>query len=122
MTEHLYVKLSKKEFDEIFSKLKSLVYSYNADLKGTGLYLKPFHIVYKSNGKQYIYIGKYWYYLEYKDGKVKWYYLGTEKPLDKLPDPPAIPNVTIIKKGDDYYITPLDLDRLKLFLQKAQVS
>ncbi|MFP3203656.1 MAG: hypothetical protein RXR43_16050, partial [Sulfolobus sp.] len=45
------------------------------------------------NGKKYIYIGRYWYKLERKNGKQKWIYLGKEKPLPNLPDPPELPNV-----------------------------
>ena len=76
------------------SDLKRLVYEYNTKIRGYGVYLKPYHIVYK-NGKKYIYIGRYWYKLERKNGKQKWVYLGKEKPLPNLPDPPELPKVRI---------------------------
>lgn len=74
------------------SDLKRLVYEYNTKIRGYGVYLKPYHIVYR-NGKKYIYIGRYWYKLERKNGKQKWIYLGKEKPLPNLPDPPELPKV-----------------------------
>jgi len=122
MSEQIYVKLSKKEVDEILTRLKELIYEYNKNLRGTGFYLRPMHIVYKGKSKKYIYIGKYWYYLEYKKKKLIWNYVGTMKPVSNLPDPPEIPEVTIIKRDGEYYITQLDLERLKAFLQRVQIS
>lgn len=81
--------------DEIIDKMKRLVYDYNKKVSKYGVYLKPYHIVYKK-GKKYIYIGRYWYRLEKKDGKLKWIYLGKVKPYDYLPDPPEIPEQTFI--------------------------
>ncbi|MCY0882713.1 MAG: hypothetical protein OWQ50_02655 [Acidianus infernus] len=99
----MLVRLEEKEFYKIFSKLKEQVYEYNSKISGSEVYLKPYHVVYK-NGKKYIYIGKYWYKLEKYNGKIKWIYLGKEKPLANLPDPPKFPEFTIIKDEKSYIV------------------
>ncbi|QIW23216.1 hypothetical protein EWF20_03030 [Sulfolobus sp. S-194] len=108
----MLVKVPERVFDEVLRKLKIQVYEYNSRIKEYGIYLKPYHIVYK-NGKQYIYIGKYWYKLDKKDGKLKWIYLGKKKPAQYLPDPPAIPDYTIIKDIEGYIIDEKALDEIK---------
>lgn len=109
----MLVKVPEKVFDEVLSKLKSRVYEYNSKIKEYGVYLKPYHLVYK-NGKKYVYIGKYWYKLERFGGKLKWIYLGKEKPFIDMPDPPEIPDYTIIKDADGGYIIDKKiLDELK---------
>lgn len=82
------------------------LYSYNTIVKRFGVYLKPIHIVVKksSNGvKVYHYYGKYWYKVVYSKGKVRWIYIGREKPVPEIPNPPINP-LTVIKvvggKGD----------------------
>ncbi|QKQ99793.1 hypothetical protein GWK48_04770 [Metallosphaera tengchongensis] len=97
----MQVRMLEKEFDGILSSLKSLVYEYNSKIKQYNVYLKPFHVVYK-NGKKYIYIGKYWYKLEKFNGKLKWIYLGKTKPMEQLPDPPQLPEITIVKDETSY--------------------
>lgn len=99
----MLIRIEEKEFDKIFTKLKELVYEYNSKISGTDIYLKPFHIVYKNN-KKYIYIGKYWYKLERYNGKIKWIYLGKQKPISNLPDPPKLPEATIIKDEKSYIV------------------
>jgi len=108
----MLIKVPEKIFDEVLRKLKTQVYEYNSKIKDSGIYLKPYHIVYK-NGKQYIYIGKYWYRLEKKGSKLKWIYLGKNKPTDVLLDPPAIPDYTIIKDTDGYIVDEKVLNKLK---------
>jgi len=99
----MQIKLTQQQFEEILSKLKKVVYEYNAIIRGSGVYLKPYHAVYKQN-KKYIYIGKYWYRLERVGGKLKWIYLGKNKPIKNLPDPPKIPESTIIVENNEVYI------------------
>lgn len=108
----MLVKVPEKVFDEIIRRMKSKVYDYNSKIREYGVYLKPYHIVYK-NGKKYIYVGKYWYKLEKKDGKLKWIYLGKTKPNESMPDPPPIPDYTIIKDGDGYIIDEKILNELE---------
>ncbi|MEM0363263.1 MAG: hypothetical protein QXH75_05625 [Sulfolobaceae archaeon] len=97
------VKIDEKQFDSVITKLKMLVYDYNTKIKEYGVYLKPYHIVYK-NGKKYIYIGKYWYKLEKIGGKLRWIYLGKKKPIESMPNPPDIPPITIIKDDNKYIV------------------
>ncbi|MDT7860760.1 MAG: hypothetical protein RRA45_00850 [Saccharolobus sp.] len=99
----MLVQVDEKQFDKIIDKLKMLVYEYNTKIKEYGVYLKPYHIVYK-NGRKYIYIGKYWYRLEKIGGKLKWIYLGKRKPLENMPNPPDIPSLTIIKEDNKYIV------------------
>ncbi len=111
----MLVRMNEREFDKVLSTLKSLVYDYNTKIKDHGVYLKPFHIVYKRGGKRYIYIGKYWYRLEKLNGKLKWIYLGKMKPMDQLPDPPSIPETTIIKEDTIYVFDDSLLNQLKRY-------
>ena len=120
MSEIAFAKVDEKEVKEIMDRLKKLVYEYNKNLKGTQLYLKPYSATYKKNGKRYYYFGRHWYYLEYKDGKLRWHYIGSYKPASKLPDPPAIPEVTIMWYQGEYYMNPVELKRLKKFLGMEQ--
>lgn len=99
----MFIKIDEKQFDNIITKFKELVYDYNSKIKVYDVYLKPFHVVHK-NGKKYFYIGKYWYKLEKINGKLKWIYLGKEKPVREMPDPPKFPEFTIIKDNNDYLI------------------
>ncbi|MFP3260106.1 MAG: hypothetical protein RXQ22_04315 [Sulfolobus sp.] len=109
----MLVKIPEKVFDEVISKLKAKVYEYNSKIKEFGVYLKPYHLVYK-NGKKYVYIGKYWYRLEKINGKLKWIYLGKSKPIENMPDPPSIPDYTIIVDNDGWYVVDKKiLDELK---------
>ncbi|MEM0173916.1 MAG: hypothetical protein QXV69_02375 [Sulfolobaceae archaeon] len=99
----MQIKLTQKQFEEILDKLKKIVYEYNSRIRGSGVYLKPYHAVYKQN-KKYIYIGKYWYRLERIGGRLKWIYLGKTKPIESLPDPPKIPESTIIVENNEVYL------------------
>uniref|UniRef100_A0A7J2U1C3 Uncharacterized protein n=1 Tax=Ignisphaera aggregans TaxID=334771 RepID=A0A7J2U1C3_9CREN len=82
------------------------LYSYNSLIKRYNVYLKPLHIVVKKDlkgsKKVYYYFGKYWYRLEVSNSKLKWIYIGKEKPFDYLPDPPINPLLIIeVKRVQD---------------------
>ncbi len=79
------------------------IYRYNSLIKDKKYYLKPVHIVIKrkSNGNKirYYYYGRYWYRIERNSsGKIKWVYLGREKPDRGLPDPPKNPLEGLVVK------------------------
>ncbi|BBD74009.1 hypothetical protein HS1genome_2398 [Sulfodiicoccus acidiphilus] len=82
-------------------ELKRRIYAYNEDIRGKGVYLKPVHFVYKRDGRKYVYVGRYWYVLRRRDGKLKWNYVGSEKPLSSLPDPPYIPRISLLCVGEN---------------------
>ena len=98
---------------QLLEEFKRKIYKYNSLIAGTGFYLKPTHIVVKrtpAGVKRYIYIGRYWWSLEYrgrkgKTSRVKWVYVGTEKPakLAGYPDPPSSPliGLSLVVEGDD---------------------
>jgi hypothetical protein len=102
--------------NELFNKINLTLseflkefYQYNSRLKNTGYYLKPVHIVVKNgkNGKtKYYYYGRYWYKLVInKSGKsrIKWIYIGKNKPHPQLPDPPNNPlEGTVVKLREDH--------------------
>ena len=78
----------------IYSPYRERIYLYNARIRDSGYYLKPIHIVYKTINERkykYIYFGRYWYRIIRKGSKVKWVYIGREKPDPHLPDPPLSP-------------------------------
>jgi len=91
-----------KTLEEAY-KLK--LYEYNSLISKWRIKLKPVHIV-CSRGKKYVYLGRYWYRVEYSSGKLKWVYLGKEKPFEHLPDPPLNPldMVATYTKGGDVCI------------------
>ena len=78
------------------------LYEYNTLISRWKIKLKPIHIV-TSRGKRYLYLGKYWYRVEYRHGKLRWIYLGSKKPLEHLPDPPINPLEIIVinQKGTE---------------------
>ncbi len=92
--------------------LKSF-YEYNSRIRDKGFYLKPVHIVSRSVGgvkRTYYYVGRYWWRLEYagkrgKTSKVRWRYVGREKPPD-LPEPPPNPleGLRFYAVGNDVYL------------------
>ncbi len=117
----------KRIMDDFLREL----YNYNSIIKKYGYYLKPYHIVtYKSRAgvKRYYYYGRYWYKVEYagKKGKtslVKWEYLGKNKPLEELPDPPRHPleNVVFLVEGDDVLLRDEDYLRLKKYFKGFKI-
>jgi len=105
------------------------LYEYNSMIKDTGYYLKPFHIVTKKYGnkiKTYYYYGRYWYRLSAQGSRLKWYYVGSRKPLQNLPDPPINPLILIkiVSSGDENCLCLLeyhkgDLEMVLGYLKRA---
>ncbi|RLG79621.1 MAG: hypothetical protein DRO13_05635 [Thermoprotei archaeon] len=124
----LRIKAQKPE--EIVKKINLLLseympefYRYNSMLKSKKYYLKPVHIVIKrkSSGKvvKYYYYGRYWYRIERKtngSSRIKWIYLGKEKPERNLPDPPHNPldGLVIKVSSDEVEIINARRDLLKV--------
>ncbi len=88
-----------KRAREVIEEYLNELYKYNEAIKKYGIYLKPIHVVTrrtKGSVKRYYYFGRYWYKVIYsgKSGrisKVKWIYVGKEKPIREMPDPPPNP-------------------------------
>lgn len=106
-------KLSIRGSTEIFARLNIImaellpvIYEYNNKIRHTGFYLKPVHISTRrlQDGTviKYYYYGRYWYKLEKPSpSKIKWIYIGREKPSPELPDPPPNPlEGVVVKKYD----------------------
>jgi len=103
-------KVSIKESTDILIKLNLIIgqilpvfYEYNNMIKQQGFYLKPVHMVTRrlQDGTtiKYYYYGRYWYKLEKTPtGRLKWIYIGKEKPLPELPDPPENPLEGVVVK------------------------
>ncbi len=97
------------EFQRILDEYKLKLYRYNRSIRRLGYYLKPVHIVYKrSLGRvvKYVYYGRYWYRLEYvgkkgRTSRIKWVYVGREKPLPEIPNPPEHPLEGLVLRIDD---------------------
>jgi hypothetical protein len=87
--------------EKLLEEYRRLLYRYNSLVSSKGYYLKPVHVVVRDTPygrKKYVYIGRYWWKVKYagKKGstsKVKWTYVGREKPRELLgyPDPPHHP-------------------------------
>ncbi len=91
----------------ILGRVLPLIYEYNNSIRHTGYYLKPVHIATRrlqdGTTVKYYYYGRYWYKVE-RDalGKLKWVYLGKEKPSPFLPNPPPNPlEGVVVKKYDN---------------------
>lgn len=90
----------------VIGEMLPAFYEYNNKIRHTGFYLKPVHIstrrLQDGTAISYYYYGRYWYRLE-KDplGRLKWVYIGKDKPVPELPDPPRNPlEGVVIKKYD----------------------
>ncbi len=116
----MFVTLSEREFDSVITRFKGLVYEYNSKIKEYNVYLKPFHVVSKGS-KRYFYIGKYWYKLEKINGKLKWIYLGKEKPIKEMPEPPRFPEATIIKEENKFIVDEKILEELRALVELNQL-
>lgn len=111
--QHRRGKVLIKESGEIFRKISLIVgetlpvyYEYNNRIKHLGLYLKPIHMVTRKSADgsivKYYYYGRYWYKIEKTpDGRIRWIYIGKEKPVPTLPDPPANPLEGVVVKVHD---------------------
>ncbi len=112
----LVVRGGLKAFKAILEDVVRSLYEYNSIARRYGVYLKPVHIVVRDYGyerRTYYYVGRYWWRIEYagrsgRTSKVRWKYLGIEKPPEArdLPDPPPNPleGLRFYAVGDDVYI------------------
>jgi len=99
----------------LYDPYRRRIYEYNTMIRPTGYYLKPIHVVYKALGYvklRYVYFGRYWYRLHKTHSssskyKVKWIYVGRDKPDPHLPDPPLNPfeGLRMIAINDDIVVT-----------------
>lgn len=105
------------KLNDILNEYKRVLYEYNKLVSSRGYRLKPVHMVVKKTplGKvKYLYFGRYWYRVVYtgktgRTSRVKWVYLGKNKPEEDLPDPPKHPLEGIVVKIDStgvYIISP----------------
>jgi len=91
----------------VFAEMLSEIHEYNNRIKDTGYYLKPIHMstrrLLDGTVLKYYYYGRYWYRVERSGGKrIRWIYLGREKPSPLLPDPPRNPlEGVVVKKYDN---------------------
>lgn len=87
-------------------RLLTPIYQYNSAIKHFGYYLKPVHVVSRrSDGNlvKYYYYGRYWYRLDTSSSKLKWIYIGRNKPDPSLPDPPPHElEGLVVKKSDGF--------------------
>lgn len=93
---------------EAFSPYRRKIYEYNELIRESGYYLKPVHVVVKRFANlKYLYFGRYWYRVVRGDGRrLRWIYIGREKPDPNLPEPPLNPfeGLRIIVDGDDIMV------------------
>lgn len=92
-----------RKINLLLSDYLTQIYMYNSMIKARNYYLKPVHIVVKKKASgetiKYYYYGRYWYRVEkLSSGRLKWIYIGKEKPLSNLPDPPRNPLEGLIVK------------------------
>ena len=108
------------------------LYEYNNEAKKHGFYLKPVHIVVKKNSSgdklKYYYFGRYWYKIMPVKRKnrrsIKWVYVGRNKPLNNLPDPPRNPLEGLVIKISNERIEIISsnkniLENIKKLLKEA---
>lgn len=95
MRKHIIVKDGYPVIMEIFSPYRRRIYEYNSLIRESGYYLKPIHLVVKKsiNSKyKYLYFGRYWYrFTKTSSKRIRWIYVGREKPDPNLPEPPINP-------------------------------
>lgn len=117
----------KEIYDEYVRKLNE----YNAQIKHTGFYLRPVTKIARRDRKdpsrivRYdYYYGRYWYFYISTRQRGIYIYLGREKPLESLPDPPKDPleGVEIIYDGDDILIPKEQFDKVRdLFIGYSKI-
>ncbi len=110
--ENVSLKIKSVDPDELVKKINIIlseylpqIYSYNNLIRDKKYYLKPVHIVTKKkpdgNYIKYYYYGRYWYRIERrrdKPSRIKWIYLGKDKPEPDLPEPPENPLEGLVVK------------------------
>ncbi len=116
---------------EAVERYRLQLYRYTSLLSGTGYYLKPVHIVYRTladgTRKKYYYYGRYWYRLERRNGRLVWRYVGTSKPreLSHLPDPPPNPleglSYARVGDSDDIILEEETYKRFKWLFEGLEV-
>lgn len=119
---YIRVKDGYKLIMEMFSPYRRKIYEYNESIKDSGYYLKPVHVVIKkSMNFKYLYFGRYWYRVIRGEGRrLRWIYVGREKPDPNLPEPPLNPfeGLKIIVDGNDVvvddYVYRVLVSRFKL--------
>lgn len=94
-----------EEFRRAVESVLRVVYEFNSNLKGLGVYLKPVHRVYRVEGGVrvvYEYYGRYWWRVERRGGRLRWRYIGRRPPLG-APEPPGHPleGLSVKIVGDD---------------------
>ena len=94
-----------EEFRRAVERVLRVVYEFNSRLKVRGVYLKPVHRVYRTEGgvrAVYEYYGRYWWRLERRGGRLRWRYLGRRPPLG-VPEAPGHPleGLSVKIVGDD---------------------
>lgn len=108
----------KEIYDEYVKRLNE----YNEQIKHTGFYLKPVTKVARRDRRdpskiiRYdYYYGKYWFFSISTKERKAYIYLGREKPLESLPDPPKDPleGVEIVYDGEDILIPKEQFERIK---------
>ena len=110
-----FKKLLAQALDECLKR----VYEYNNVVKNYGLYLKPIHIVTKSNGRIYIYIAKYWYKLQKRGSNIRWIYVGRKKPENSIiPNPPSCPIERVVVKLNGKRVE-IDMELYKILANAA---
>lgn len=119
---------TSKVLHTLIDEYRTALYNYNTMIKKYGVYLKPIHIVVKKTSegaKVYHYYGKYWYKVIYSNGRLRWIYIGKEKPFPELPNPPLNPItvVKIINRGDSnscVYVDKINLlDKISQYIIEA---
>ncbi|MFN3267930.1 MAG: hypothetical protein ACK416_01575 [Zestosphaera sp.] len=101
----------------LYEPYKYKLNEYNMLIKDSGYYLKPLHFVYLKSPRmflsiRYVYFGRYWYRVYRVSGsrsrsKIRWIYVGKEKPDPTLPDPPLNPfeGLYVLAVGSDVLLS-----------------
>lgn len=112
------VRRVKEIYDEYVRKLNE----YNDQIKHTGFYLKPVMKIVRRDrndpskvARYDYYYGKFWYIQISTRQRKAYIYVGKEKPLESLPDPPRDPleGIEMIQEGDDILIPKDQFERVK---------
>ncbi len=134
MGKKVLVKNGRLVIEQMIEEYKKEIYRYNTLIRSAGYYLKPLHIVVKRFGNEqrtYYYIGRYWWKIVYagkkgKTSKVKWIYIGREKPMElrTYPDPPPNPldGLRFYVVGNDIVIDKRTYERYRWVFEGLEVE